>query len=112
MNQNKLEVKCLQGLSNQECAAIVGQSFASVSQEYSKLDRKQLPAFLPAGRPEQVNEIQVFNRIKKLGKTKSTLPIDIPDKLRIECALDLAEPLTEIINTCLNDGRFPVAWKR
>ena len=56
--------------------------------------------------------MQVFRRIKMLGKTKSTLPIDIPDKLRIECALDLAEPLTDIINTCLKDGRFPIAWRR
>ena len=112
MNHNRLEVNSLKGLSDKECAAIVGQSFASVSQEYTQIDRMQLPAFLPAGRPEQVNVMQVFRRIKMLGKTKSTLPIDIPDKLRIECALDLAEPLTDIINTCLKDGRFPIAWRR
>ena len=55
---------------------------------------------------------QVLQRIKKLGKTKSTLPIDIPDKLRTECALDLAEPLTDIINSCLRTGQFPAAWRR
>ena len=67
--------------------------------EYSPLDREKLPAFLPAGRPEQVNVFQVLDRIKRVGKTKSTLPIDIPDKLRTECALDLAEPMNNIINT-------------
>ena len=41
-----------------------------------------------------------------------TLPIDLPDRLRIECALDLAEPLTDIINSCLRTGQFPVAWRR
>ena len=112
MNHNRLEVNNLKGLSDKECAAIVGQSFAAVSQEYTHIDRIQLPAFLPAGRPEQVNVMQVFKRIKMLGKTKSTLPIDMPDKLRIECALDLAEPLTDIINTCLKDGKFPIAWRR
>ena len=82
------------------------------NQQYGKLDRTQLPAFLPAGRPEQVNIFQVLHHIKKLGKTKSTLPVDIPDRLRIECALDLAEPMTEIINSCLRAGSFPSAWRK
>ena len=112
MNTEKIEVKSLRGLSDKESAAAVAQSFAAVSQEYSPLDREQLPAFLPAGRPEQVGVFQVLDRIKKLGKTKSTLPIDLPDKLRIECALDLAEPLTDIINSCLRTGQFPAAWRR
>lgn len=106
MNRGEIKVKSLEGLTNKECAAAVAQSFATVSQEYDKLDREQLPAFLPAGRPEQVNVFQVLTRIRKLGKTKSTLPIDIPDRLRLECALDLAEPLTDIINSCLRDGKF------
>ena len=50
-----------------------------------------------------------MERIKRVGKTKSTLPIDIPDRLRTKCALDLAEPMTDIINTCLRDGSFPRA---
>ena len=82
------------------------------SQQYEKLDRTKLPAFLPAGRPEEVNVFQVIYHIKKLGKTKSTLPVDIPDKLRLECAIDLAEPMTEIINSCLRDGKFPTSWRR
>ena len=112
MNAGKIDVKSLRGLSDKEAAAAVAQSFAAVSQEYSPLDREQLPAFLPAGRPEQVSVFQVLERIKKLGKTKSTLPIDLPDRLRIECAIDLAEPLTDIINSCLRTGQFPVAWRR
>jgi hypothetical protein len=104
--------KELRGLTDAECAEAIGQSFASVSQEYSALDRSQLPAFLPAGRPEEVNVFQVMEKIRKLGKTKSTLPIDIPDKLRVECALDLAEPLTDIFNSCLRAGSFPVMWRR
>ena len=97
---------------DKESAAAVAQSFAAVSQEYSPLDWEQLPALLPAGRPEKVNVFQVLHRIQKLGKTKSTLPIDIPDNLRIKCSLDLAEPLTDIINSCLETGQFPVAWRR
>ena len=81
MNRGKLTIESLAGLTDKESAEAVAQSFASVSQEYSPLDRCQLPAFLPAGRPEEVTIFQVINKIKKLGKTKSTLPIDIPDRL-------------------------------
>ena len=108
MNQGKLRIESLEGLTDKECAEAVAQSFASVSQEYSPVDRAKLPSFLPAGRPEEVTVFQVINSIKKLGKTKSTLPIDIPDRLRVECAVDLAEPLTDIFNSCLTAGSFPV----
>ena len=112
MTRKKLSIKSLEGLSDRECAEAVAQSFAAVSLEYSPLDRSKLPAFLPGGRPEQVNIFQVMNRIKRIGRTKSTLPIDIPDRLQTECALDLAEPMTDIINTCLRDGSFPRTWRR
>ena len=108
----KLEIESLKGLTDSQCAEAVAESFAAVSQQYQRLDRCQLPAFLPAGRPEQVNVFQVMHHIKKLGSTKSTLPIDIPDRLRKECALDLAEPLTDIINSCLTAGKFPIAWRK
>ena len=107
MTRKKLSIKSLEGLSDREFAEAVAQSFAAVSLEYSPLDRSKLPAFLPAGRPEQV-----MNRIRRIGRTKWTLPIDIPDRLRTECALDLAEPMTDIINTCLRDGSFPRTWRR
>ena len=112
ISRGRISIKSLEGLTDAECVEAIGQLFASVSQEYSALDRSQLPAFLLAGRPEEVNVFQVMERIKKLGKTKLTLPIDIPDKLRVECALDLAEPLCDIFNSCLKGGSFPVMWRR
>ena len=108
----RLEVQTLKELSDQESAEAVAESFAAVSLEYQRLDRNRLPAFLPAGKPESVNTLEVFEAIKKMKTTKSTLPIDIPDNLRKECALDLAEPMANIINTCLRDGRFPAPWRR
>ena len=112
MSCGKLSIGELDGLSDKEAAEKVAERFAAVSQEYTKLDREQLPAFLPAGRPEEVSNLQVFEKIKNIKKTKSTLSIDLPDKIRQECALDLAEPVANIINSCLKDGRFPALWKR
>ena len=112
MDRGKLQIRSLEGLTDEQCAEAVAQSFAEVSQEYEPLDRTKLPAFLPAERPLQVNIFQVQNKIKNIGKTKSTLPVDIPDRLRKECALDLAEPMCDIINSCLKAGCFPRPWRR
>ena len=112
MSQGKLIICELEGLSDKESAERVAPSFAEISQEYSKLDRDKLPAFLPAGRSEVVSNLQVFEKLKHVRKTKSTLIIDLPDKIRQEYALNLAEPVANIINSCLKDGRFPALWKR
>ena len=112
ISQGRLVISELEGLKDKKSAERVAKSFAEVSQEYSRLDREKLPAFLPAGRSEEVNILQVFNKIKNIKKTKSTLVIDLPDKIRQECALDLAEPVASNINACLKDGRFPSLWKR
>ena len=112
MSRGRLTIKSLEGLSDKDCAEAIAQSFASVSQEYTPLERDQLPSFLPAGRPEEVNVFQVMHMIRTLGKTKSTLPIDIPDRLRIKCAVNLSEPLADIINSCLREGTYPVMWRR
>ena len=39
------------------------------------------------------------------------MPIDIPEKLRRECDLHLAAPLTIIYNHCLNSSIYPSLWK-
>ena len=41
-----------------------------------------LPAFLPALPPEQFEEHEVYEKLRRLKCTKGTLPIDIPGKLR------------------------------
>ena len=70
MNRGRLEIKSLKGLTDKECAEEIARSFASVSQEYSALDRTMLPSFLPAGQPEQVTVFEVIENIKKLGKNQ------------------------------------------
>ena len=44
-------------------------------------------------------------------ETKFTLPIYIPDKLRQECAPQLAGPLKTIINNSLKQSIYPALWK-
>ena len=37
--------------------------------------------------------------------------MDLPNQLRKEFAVELAEPLTNIINECLNSQVYPSLWK-
>ena len=54
----------------------------------------------------------MYQRLNSLKKTRSTLPIDIPDKLRRACSVELALPLTDIINTSLTQAIYPSLWKQ
>ena len=62
MAAGRLEVESLKGLSDEECAEAVAEAFAATSLEYEPIDKTKLPAYLPAGRPEEVNVFQVYNR--------------------------------------------------
>ena len=79
MNGGEVKVESLEELSNSECAQKIAEHFARISNEYSPVDHGQLPCYLPAQQPPQVEEHIVYEKIKNQKKTKSTLPIDIPD---------------------------------
>ena len=110
-NRGDIAVESLEGLSNESCAEHIAQHFASVSNEYLPVDQTKLPCFLPAPKPLNVSEQEIYERLSKQKRTKSTLPVDIPDSLRIEFAAELAGPLSDIINTCLLDQIYPKLWK-
>ena len=68
LNKSELNIECLRGLSDQECAEAVGQGFASVSSQFDPLDRTKLPAYLPALPPPRVEKYMVYNKI--LGRSE------------------------------------------
>ena len=109
--QKKLFISSLEGKTDKECAEAIGQEYSAISQAYSPVDVAALPAYLPAQLPPQVEEREVFGKLLKLKKTKSTFPIDLPEKIREEFAPELATPLTNIYNSCLEQGIFPNIWK-
>ena len=111
MSKGDIQVQSLSHLNNAQCAQKIAEHFASISHEYSPVDTHQLPCYLPAQLPPAVDEYDVYNRLMKTKKTKSTLPIDIPDKLRQECSPHLAAPLTDIINHSLSQSVYPALWK-
>ena len=111
MTGGDIQVQSLANLNNAQCAQKIAEHFATISQEYSPVDLNQLPCYLPAQPPPKISEFDVYTRLKKMKKTKSTLPIDIPEKLRRECSPHLAAPLTTLYNECLSLGQYPSPWK-
>ena len=112
MTENDVNVESLSGLNNVQAARKIAEHFAAVSNEYSPINYADLPCYLPASPPPQVEEHDVYARLSRLKKTKSTLPIDIPEKLRKKCALFLAGPITTIINKSLTLAKYPGVWKQ
>ena len=111
MTTGAVKVDSLAHLDNLESAKQIAEHYAAISNEYSAIDNSQLPAYLPAQPPPQVEEHDVYLKLSRIKKTKSTLPLDIPDKLRQECSLFLAKPLSNIINDSLSTSVYPRDWK-
>ena len=111
-DEDDLKVEVLAGLSEEESAEQIAQHFAAISQEYHPLDTSALPSFLPALPPPKINELQVYEKLEKLKKTKSTQPIDLPYILRKEFSPELAAPVADIFNSCLEQHKFPSLWKQ
>jgi hypothetical protein len=111
-DQMNTEIKSQAGLSNKECAEEIAQFLSAVSHQYEPINLTKLPSYLPSLPPPQVAEFQVYKKLRALSNTKSTLPIDIPARLRKEVSVELAKPLTDIINSCLAEGVYPALWKR
>ena len=108
---NEISVECLKGLDDQQSAEKVAEYFSKVSQEYLPLDTSKLPAYLPAQQILKVTEEEVAERLYKLKCRKSTQPIDLPSKVRKTFPSELATPLTDIINCCLTQYKYPLPWK-
>ena len=106
-----INIECIEHLSPKEQVEEVARSFAEVSQQYSPIDIQELHTFLPAEQPPQLQVHEVWQKIQYLKKTKSTLAGDLPEKLRKEASIFLAEPLTDIYNACLTQGAYPDSWK-
>ena len=109
--KDDISVESLQNFDNRQCAQKIAEHYARISGEFSPVNESELPCYLPAERPPQVEEHAVYARLKALKKTKTTLPIDLPDKVRETSAVELTTPLTDIINASLAQGRYPKLWQ-
>ena len=111
-SQGDINIERLDGLAPEEQVEKIAESFAAISNEYEYIKLEELPAFLPAEESPQISVYNVYKKIQNQKKTKSTLLLDIPEKLRKDAAEFLAEPLLNIFITCLKEGTYPKMWKK
>ena len=113
-NQNIL-VDELIGLSNQEQAERIAQHYSQISNQYEPVLESDFPNSIPMVRggsaPPTIEPLKVYQVIKKMNKNAATVPNDIPIKLIDEFSVELAFPLSHIIDFCLKNGVYPNLWK-
>jgi hypothetical protein len=93
--------------------------FSKISQQYSPLNIQSLPENVriklkapinPAEIP-QIEVFQVWEMMKSGRKTMSSVPGELPAKLRHEFGPELAEPAALIFNKIVTSGQWPQHWK-
>ena len=98
-----------ENLSNLECAENIANFFSRVSQEYQPLNVNNLPPNIQEylGNPAlntapELSNFDVFEKLVKAKKPKSSVPGDLPRKLTQQFPLELAIPVTKIFNKISN----------
>ena len=103
-----------QGLTPEQSVEKMADYFSKISAEYLPLDIAQLPVqiqhFLENEQTEELpilQEYEVYARIKKAKKPKSSVNGDIPVKLVKEFSVELTSPVTIIYNYITKSQTFP-----
>ena len=112
--QNHIE----QNLSNDESIEQIAQYFADISQEYPPLDPESLPQRVkdrlneadPSELP-QLSEQEVCDQIRQSKKPKSSVPGDLPKKIREKYFAELAKPMTRIYQNIVATKEWPAMWR-
>ena len=105
-------------LSPIEAAERIASHFSSISQEYPPLDIGSLPDRVrnkitepdvmkkaPVIQPEEV-----FEKFRQRKFKKSSVPNDVPPKLKREFGPEIASPAAEIFNSINRTGSYPRQW--
>ena len=91
-----------------EIAEAINDRFASVSQSRPPINLEELPAFLPARPPPQIQVWEMYEALRKLNARKAAGPDGLPGRLIKEFACELSIPVTDISNSSLREGVVPL----
>ena len=107
----------LAGLTDQEQAECIADHYSSISNQYEQVQHKDFPNLNPFSHgdggspPPLVEPLKVYQVIQKMNKKAATVPNDIPIKLVQEFGVEIAFPLSFIINFRIQSGVYPNIWK-
>lgn len=106
-----------QGLDDKEIANALANYFSKISQEYQPLNMTLLPERVQNKLNSTENtEIivepyQVYEKIKSMNIPDSVVPGDFPPRIWKKFGVELAEPVSKLVNNILKYGKWPEAWK-
>ena len=106
-------VESLSGLNNLQAAQKIGEHFSNISNEYDPIDAEAFKDYLKENnsKPPKVEPRKVHKVIQTMNKKAATVDGDIPMKLISEFSVEIAFPLSHIINSCIESGIYPQLWK-
>ncbi|XP_072163242.1 uncharacterized protein [Diadema setosum] len=76
------------------------------------LDNSALLTYLPSLPIRTIQPWEVFNELKKIKTKKASGPGDIPSGFISLFALELSQPLTDVINASFAQATVPMPWKQ
>ena len=97
----------------------IAQHFASISQEFLPLNYNLLPPDVQIKLDQQIIESElpeiqdhdVYLKIKKTKKPRSSVPGDLPRRIVQEFGPELAAPASKIFRKIVRTGHWPKPWR-
>ena len=97
----------------------IAQHFANISQEFLTLNYNLLPADVREKLDKPVSDSElpelpdhdVYLKIRKSKKPKSSVPGDVPRKIVQEFGPELATPVGKIFRNIVKTGHWPKPWR-
>ena len=92
-----------EGLTTKQSAERIADYFSGISQEFLPLDSNNLPDRVKQrlgtkSPPPNISEFECYQKIVASKKPRSGVPGDIPGQILKEFAVELAQPLHNILN--------------
>ena len=106
-------------LTSEESIEKIAQHFASISQEFLPLNYNLLPPdvqikldqFISESELPEIQDHDVYLKIKKTKKPRSSVPGDLPRRIVQEFGPELAAPASKIFRNIIRTGHWPKPWR-
>ena len=103
-------------LSDQENADAIAEHFAGISREYLPLDLGSLPKRVRQrlkieSTPPTISELECYEKLVSAKKPRSEVPGDLPCAIVKEFTVELASPVSKLLNKIVQSASWPDQYK-
>ena len=105
-----------EGLTSKQSAEKIAEYFSKISNEYPPLNIDLLPERVKSilktpSSPPIISEYECYMKILSTKKPKSGVPGELPHSFLKEFGVELAKPLTALLNNIIINADWPDHWK-